>query len=199
MIEIGGPYRVRCEIVRQVRQPALIEQRSVRGITARAIVEHAHPGRRPPRTCSRRTVLGDDGHPASREVVGERRIGDTVVARDIRCADGLDLLGRLGSLERALRIQDRADRLPSDDATSREATSVANAIDLVPNRLLMIAAADEVRTNRVGQVLGFDRDRRGTKRLGHDLPAIEPSPRILRSLSDEGIGLYSLKWGVSLV
>ena len=79
-------------------------------------------------------------HPTSSEVVGERRIGDSIVAGDVGRADGLDLLGRLGSLERALRIQDRADRLPGDDTTSREASPVANAIDLVPNRLLVIAA-----------------------------------------------------------
>ena len=48
---------------------------------------------------------------------------------------GLHAGRTLRPLERRLEVEDRADRLPGDDPAGREAAPVADAVDLVADRL----------------------------------------------------------------
>ncbi len=51
---------------------------------------------------------------------------------------------RLGTLERGLEVEDRPDRLAGDHPPGGEAATVANAVDLEPDRLGVITATDEI-------------------------------------------------------
>ena len=61
------------------------------------------------------------------------------------CASGR----RLVQLEARRHVEDGADRLAGDDRSRHERAAVADAIDLEPDRLLVVAAADEVGVQRV--------------------------------------------------
>ncbi len=70
-------------------------------------------------------------------------------ARHGRHLHGLRVGRVLVDLEAGRHVEDGADRLAGDDRSRHERAAVANAIDLEPDRLLVIAAADEVRVQRV--------------------------------------------------
>jgi hypothetical protein len=148
-----------------------------------------------------------DAHPRGRRTDPLRRIDEAaleertpaVIAqglgrRDLGHPFGLDRRRlALGDLEGRVQVQDRADRLTRDDAPGDEAPSVAQPIHLEPDRLGGVAAADEVRVERVHDVRVGDRRGRGAERLRDDLPAVEPAPRIARAARDEGVGPVRLQ------
>ena len=94
----------------------------------------------------------------------------------------------LGHLERGLEVEDRADGLHRHDAAGAERRSVANAVDFVAHRLLVITTADEVGAERVHVEPIIDGGGGGTERLGDDLSAVEPAPRVTGPAADEGVG-----------
>ena len=76
-------------------------------------------------------------------------------------------------------------------ATTRrvpEAASVADAIDLVADRLGVIAATDEVGAQRVHHLVLVDRGGGGAQCLGDDLAAVEAAPRVSRAGADVRVG-----------
>ena len=113
-------------------------------------------------------------------VVGQRRV---VVPRQVRWQHGDLRIGFvLHHLERHRQVQDRPARLSGDDLAGRERPTVTQPFDLVADRLLVAPGADEIGVQRMSRPVGRDRQRRGPKRLGDDLPAEEPAtPRVARS------------------
>ncbi len=80
------------------------------------------------------------------------------------------------------------DGLVGDDAAGDEAAPVADAVDLEADRLVVVAAADEVGTQRVHRQLGIHRVGRGAQCLGDDLAAVQAAPGVLRAVADIGVG-----------
>ena len=80
------------------------------------------------------------------ELVGTGHVG--------RQGHRLDVLGPLGPLEAGLQVQDGTDRLTGHDAAGAERSAVADAIDLVADRFVVVAPADEVGADRVDVQLG---------------------------------------------
>ena len=74
-----------------------------------------------------------------------------------------------------------------------ERAAIAESIDLESDRLLVIAAADEVCVQRVHPEGRIDGEGRGPQRLRHDLPAVQPTPRVLRTDADIRVGPVRLE------
>ena len=89
--------------------------------------------------------------------------------------------------------EDGADGLPGDDAAGDERAAVALPVDLEPDGLGVVAAPDEVRVQRVDAEVLLHRGRRRPEALGHDLPAVEPAPRVLRTDADEHVAVVLLE------
>ena len=108
--------------------------------------------------------------------------------RHLRHRDRLYLRRGSAPLERTLGVQDRPDGLTGDDPSGRKTTTVADPIDLISNRLIVIATTDEIRPNGVRLEFAVDGQCRRPQSLRDDLTAVQPSPRILRTGTDVNIG-----------
>ena len=133
--------RVGREVVGEVRQPATMQQL----IVAERSVD-LHPGQRAPGADA-----GARRRPRAAARTDDRPTGDTARTTSdsgsgtpVSIAMVCRSMRRLGTLERSLEVEDRPDRLAGDHSPGREAATVANAVDLEPNRLGVIAATDEI-------------------------------------------------------
>ena len=199
--ELGlGATRVRAhhgiggQIVRQVGQPAAVDEGRSWVSWVAEILVHLEPPDRPPRTSAAGEVDVGIGHetaierrPSTRSSRGRRAPAPPASPHSAH-------VGRsLGPLERRLEVEDRADRLAGDDAAGREAAPIADAVDLVADRLGVVAAPDEVGAQRVRRQLGFDRCGGGAQCLGDDLAPVQSAPRITRADADVRIGTMSFE------
>jgi hypothetical protein len=99
------------------------------------------------------------------------------------------LESRLVDLKRGGHGQDRAARLGGHHAPGGERAAIADAIDLVLDRHIQVAAAQEVRVQRVNQAIWGNRLRGRGERLAEDLPAKDPAPpEVLAAPSKRSIG-----------
>ena len=166
--ELGlGATRVRAhhgvggQIVRQVGQPAAVDEGGGRVRRVAEILVHLEPPDGPPRTGAAGEVDVGIGHETPIEPARPRRVLEGIGRRHDRHLHALHAGRPLGPLERRLEVEDRADRLAGDDPAGREAAPVADAVDLVADRLGVVAATNEVRAQRVRRQLGVDRCGRG--------------------------------------
>ncbi len=88
-------------------------------------------------------------------------------------------------VEAGLQVEDRLAVLDRDDTTGRERLAVADAIDLVEDRRVHVARAQEVRVEGVHEagraVVGMiDRPRRRDERLAGNLAAEDSLALLLR-------------------
>ena len=151
---------------------------------------HARPASR--RSSGRRRParggVSASGTKRRSEVGRPRRLLEVVGRGHVRHHGRLDDGRLLGALVRRLEVEDRPDGLAGDDATGGEAAPVADPIDLVADRLGGIAATDEVR--RAASATTWSSSivrRRRAQRLGDDLAAVEPAPRITGAGADVGV------------
>ena len=177
-------HRLGRHVVGQEREPTSVDQlmRTIGRIADGLGDLHPRDRSAAPVTSRRTDAIERDVGTIER---GRPGLAAEVVGRGhLRHHDRLNRGRRLRALERALGIEDRTDRLTGDDAPGREAASVADPVDLVADRFTRIAAPDEVGTDAVRLEFVVDRHRRGPQRLRDDLPAVQPSPRVLRPRSD---------------
>ena len=102
-------------------------------------------------------------------------------------------MARFVELERERHREDGADGLPGHHLAGHEGPAVAGAVDLVADRLVLVASADEVRVQRVHAEALVDRVRPRPQGLGDDLAAVETAPRVARADADVHIGAVGLE------
>ena len=117
------------------------------------------------------------------ERLGRRRLGHRVLVLEARLVD----------LEGRREVEDRLAALDGDDAPRRERAAVADAVDVVDDRLSHVAGAKEVGVERVHVALGRDRLHRGGERLTEHLAAEHRSPPEVLALAAEEVLLDSLE------
>jgi hypothetical protein len=99
---------------------------------------------------------------------------------------------RLAFMEGSHHCEDRGVTLPGDDSASREAAAIANPFDLKDDRLLWIAAEQEISVKGMG-CAGADGPLGCDQRLSQDLTAKDPFPAIVHRATDKAIRTVGLK------
>jgi hypothetical protein len=99
----------------------------------------------------------------------------------------------LGAVERGAHEEDRLAVLHRLDAPGRETATVAQPLDLVDDRPLGIAGAQEIGVQRMRHALGRHRSLCGDERLSEHLAAVDPVPARIEADASEQVLLKRLE------
>ncbi len=142
--------------------------------------------------CGRTHPIPGDERPLERRAPRARL--QLVRRRQLRRrGQGLDVGRSLVALEAGLQVEDRSHGLAGDDTAGGERAPVADPVDLVAHRFVVVAPADEIGPQRVDRHLVRHGVGGGHQRLGDDLAAVEAAPRVTGADPDVDVTSVALQ------
>ena len=96
-------------------------------------------------------------------------------------------------MKRCLKVKNCALALPGNNSSCSKTAAITNSIHLVSNWLSVVAASNEIGAQRVRKNFFAHRKRCRAKRLGNNVPAVKPAPRILEAFANVSVGTICLE------